>query len=70
MIDKGAETEEHRRDCLARWICNLPTYQERRDFLQRLTRRHGQQFGDDIRERVRQQWEKRNGNRITIPTNR
>lgn len=58
MID---DTENHKRDCLARWVCGLPTLKQRRAFIDRFERRNGKATADDIRNRVQAQWRARRG---------
>lgn len=55
------EVEEHKRNCLARWICNLGDVKTRRGFINRLERRNGKMIADDIRRRVMTEWENRRG---------
>jgi len=50
--------EHHKRDCLAKYICNMQTIQERRGFIKRLEKRHIKSFVDDIKQRVMDNWKK------------
>lgn len=62
MRQSEALEEHYKRDCLARWICDLPTHARRREVLANLTMRHGRAFGDDMRRRVAEVWAERKGN--------
>lgn len=47
---------EFQRDCLARWVCNLPRLLDRQMFLLRFKRRHGEKVTEDLKGRIKKQW--------------
>ena len=52
--------EEHKRDCLARWMLDhWHTRQERRESLGRMRRNIGDAFVADMEERIRLEWDQR-----------
>lgn len=60
--------EIQKRECLARYICRFRMAEKRREFLDKLETLHGPIFAEDMRERVRREWERqRNNTHMTQP---
>jgi hypothetical protein len=49
----------HQRQCLVRWICNLPSLNQRRNFLDKFQKRHGVAVADSIKSQVQAEWARR-----------
>lgn len=56
---ENSPTEEHKWRCLARYVCNLATKSDRRVFLERWQKRHGQESSKRLRTLVREEWHNR-----------
>lgn len=50
---------EHRLDCLARWmLSHWKTKEARQASLNRMEKRHGKRFVEDLKRRMMKEWEK------------
>ncbi len=52
-------TEAYRRTCLARFVAELPTREERRALINGLSKRHGQPSAERLKGEVRREFEER-----------
>ena len=62
MHPNDDETENFKRDCLARYVMALQPLERRRKFLARFQRRHGKAVADDLKARITAEWKKRRRN--------
>lgn len=68
VMPKGVEqtqdtsSRDYLLDCLARWICDRPSLDARRESLRKLREKHGAEFVADLRSRVEREWKARSAN--------
>ena len=59
-VNHRVDEEDYQRNCLARYICDLAGgLDSRRSLLNKLEKRLGKLFADELKVRVRSEWEKR-----------
>ncbi len=60
MAKTMAPEEEHKRDCLARWMLDhWCTRQQRQQSLKRMRKNVGEKFVADLEQRIQSEWDQR-----------
>ena len=59
-VNHRVDEEDYQRNCLARYICDLAGgLDSRRSLLHKLEKRHGKEFTEELKVRVKSEWDMR-----------